>query len=102
MKFLKIETIIWILMLVFFATTSFLDVQQDERRAERQERCFTQAKDDTTALDICSQISSAADGAVSSARRSTFPTSVLFLGLLALLTVRTYRLESKIKDLKER
>ena len=102
MKILKIENIIVILMVVFYAGTSLVSIKGDERLAEIQESCFTQAKDDTRAKDICFQISFATDSAVSSARRSTFPHFVLLLGLIALLTVKTRRLDAEIKNLTGR
>ena len=102
MKILKIENTILILMLVFFAGASILSINGDERLAEIQESCFTQAKDDASAKDICFQISSATNRAVSSARKSTYPIFVLLLGLIALLTVKTRRLDTEIKNLTGR
>lgn len=100
MKLLKAENIVWIVLIVAFGWMSYYSFQQEERRTQRMDRCFTKAEGDTTALDICTQISSAANGAVASARSSTFPTQVLLLGVLFLFVLKLRRLEAEIKELK--
>lgn len=102
MKIFRIENVILIGTVALYIGMQVYSLRKNDIRMERLERCFTQAKEDTTALDICSRISSAADGAVRSAQFSIYPFIVVLLGILALIAVKTRRLETEIKELKEK
>jgi hypothetical protein len=102
MKILRTENIIYLLWIALYVGVQSYSLHVDDTRSERQERCFTQAKDDNLALNICSEISSAADGAVRSAHFSIFPDMVLLFGFVLSFAVKTRRLETEVKELKEK
>jgi hypothetical protein len=102
MKIFTIETILIIVWIALYMGVQFYSLHVDDTRSERQERCFTQAEDDSSALNVCSQISSATEVAIRSARFSMLPDFVLLFGFTTLFAVKTCRLERQLKDLKEK
>ena len=97
----KTEYIVLIGMAILYIVLQAFSFNIDRRVEQRSEDCFSDAKDDRTARQVCSQISSSSYITAISAKMSLYPIIILIFGLIIVYAIKIRRLQAEVKELQK-